>query len=378
MTGKNGGQKGPRGNYDKPLSLDMDFGEALERFAQADPEETKDEAAKGQALRLVQHEEGGASFLIYGTDRGVKTELRFEGEQPWFTTRQLSEIFGVDTDTVSDHVNKFLADGELDEGATTGNFPVVQNEGGRQVTRQNVKHFGLDVAIYVGYRVNSAQGVLFRRWATERLIQIAKHGYYMDVERLKDPAAGGVVDEIKRELYEIRASSTNAYREVRRIVSLCSDYDGKDVARAFYARMENKMLYAATGRTAPELIFERANAEYDHMGLTYWTGKTGPIQKDVVVGNNYLYEDEAERKNRVTVMLLDYFEDQSDQGKLVTLAECEEKLNGFIKFNQWELLKGAGTKKRDDADVYALEELRLFKKGLTRDSVPPKALPKKK
>ena len=95
----------------------------------------------------MQHEEGGASFLIYGTDRGVKTELRFEGEQPWFTTRQLSEIFGVDTDTVSDHVNKFLADGELDEGATTGNFPVVQNEGGRQVTRQNVKHFGLDVAI---------------------------------------------------------------------------------------------------------------------------------------------------------------------------------------------------------------------------------------
>lgn len=365
-----------RGNYEKPVALDLDFGEALERFAQTDPKEADEEATKGQALRLVQHEEGGPSFLIYATDRGIKAELRFEGETPWFNTRQLAEIFGVDTDTVSDHVNNFLASGELDEAATTGKFPVVQTEGGRQVTRE-IKHFGLDVAFYVGYRVNSAQGVMFRRWATAILIQIAKHGYYMDVERLKDPDAGSVVDEVTRDLYEIRASSTNAYREVRRIVSTCSDYDGKDVARAFYARMENKMLYAATGRTAPELIFERANAAQEQMGLTYWTGKNGPIQKDVTVGNNYLYQDEAERKNRVTVMLLDYFIDQSEQGKLVTLAECEAKLNGFIEFNQWELLKGGGSKKRDDADAFALEELRLFKKGLTRESSPPSLPPPK-
>jgi hypothetical protein len=285
MTGK--GQKGPSRTDDKPQSLDME----LERVVRSHLED----AGKGQALRLVQREEGGPSFLIYATDRGIKAELRFEGETPWFTTRQLSEIFGVDSDTVSDHVNNFLASGELDEGATTGNFPVVQTEGNRQVSR-SIKHFGLDVAFYVGYRVNSAQGVLFRRWATDILIQIAKHGYYMDVERLKDPAAGSVVDEVKSELYEIRASYTNAYREVRRIVSLCADYDGKDVARALYARLENKMLYAVTGRTAPELIMERANAAQDQMGLTYWTGKNGPIQKDVTVGNNYLYQDEAESK----------------------------------------------------------------------------------
>lgn len=362
MSGKRSRPQGP--------SLDKDLGEALERLAQADPEAER----KGKALRLVQREEGGPTFLIYATDRGVKTELRFEGETPWFTTRQLSEIFGVDADTVSDHVNNFLTSGELDVQATTGNFPVVQTEGNRQVSR-NVKHFGLDVAFYVGYRVNSAQGVLFRRWSTDILIQIAKHGYYMDVERLKAPDAGSVVDQVKNELYEIRASYTNAYREVRRIVSLCSDYDGKDEARALYARMENKMLYAVTGRTAPELIMERANAVQDQMGLTYWTGKTGPIQKDVTVGNNYLYQDEAERKNLVTVMLLDYFTEQANQGRLVTLTECETKMDGFIKFNQWELLKGAGSKKRQDADAFALEELSLFKKGLTRESAPPQ-LPK--
>lgn len=365
---------GKRGNYDKPVSLDMDFGEALERFAQANPKEADDEAAKGQALRLVQHEEGGPSFLIYATDRGIKTELRFDGETPWFTYAQLGEIFGVDENTAIDHVQNFLSSGELDD-STTRKFRVVRPEGGREVAR-DLKHFGLDVAFYVGYRVNSAQGVMFRRWATAILIQIAKHGYYMDVQRLKDPGAGSVVDQVKSELYEIRASSTNAYREVRRIVSQCSDYDGKDAARAFYARMENKMLYAATGRTAPELMFERANAEHEQMGLTYWTGKNGPIQKDVIVGNNYLYQDEAERKNRVTVMLLDYFIDQSEQGRLVTLAECETKLNGFIEFNRWDLLKGAGSKKREDADIFVLEELRLFKKGLTRESAPPKALPK--
>jgi hypothetical protein len=373
MTGKKGGQKGPRGSYDKPLALDMDFEEALERFAQADPEETKEEAAKGQALRLVQREEGGPSFLIYATDRGIKTELRFDGDAPWFTQAQLAEIFGSSVPNVNEHIANFLSSGELDE-ATFRKFRTVRSEGGREVARE-ILHYGLDVAFYVGYRVNSAQGVLFRRWATDVLIQIAKHGYYMDVERLKEPAAVGIIDKVRSELYEVRAASTNAYREVRRIVSQCSDYDGKDVARAFYARMENKMLYAATGRTAPELILERADAAQDQMGLTYWTGKNGPIQKDVIVGNNYLYQDEAERKNRVTVMLLDYFIDQSDQGKLVTLAECEEKLNGFIKFNQWDLLAGAGSKKRDDADEYAKEELRLFKLGLTRDSSPPQ-LPK--
>jgi hypothetical protein len=312
---------GKRGKYDPPVALDMDFGEALERFAQTKPEEVSDEQAKGQALRLVQKEDGGPSFLIYATDRGVKTELRFDGESPWITTRQMADIFGVDTDTVLDHVNNFVGNGELDE-ATTGKFPVVQTEGGRSVRRE-VNHYGLDVAFYVGYRVNSAQGVLFRRWATAVLIQIAKHGYYIDKERLKDPDDPGIVEKVRSELYEIRASTGNAYREVLKIVSKCQDYDGQKPARDFFARVENRLLYAATGRTAPEMIKERADARQPDMGLTYFTGKNGPIKRDVTVANNYLYQDEAERKNRITVMLLDYFVDQADQGRLVTMGECE-------------------------------------------------------
>jgi hypothetical protein len=312
-------------------------------------------------LRLVQHENDGPTFLIYATDRGVRTELRFEGDSPWFTQRDLATMFGVDTDTVGDHIQKFLADAELD-ASTTGKFPVVRNEGGRQVRREII-HYSLDVAFYVGYRVNSAQGLLFRRWATAILIQIAKHGYFIDKERLKSPDAGSVIDEIKNEIYEIRAATANAYREVLRIVSLCSDYDGGESANALFARMENKMLFATTGRTAPELIVERADAAAPNMGLTYHTGKRGPIQKDVKVGNNYLFTEEAQRKNRATVMLLDYFEEQADQGRLVTLAECESKIDAFIRFNQWELLTNAGSVSRDAANRHALEQLKLFKGG---------------
>jgi hypothetical protein len=366
-----------RGNYDKPLALDLDFGEALERLAQTDPKEADEEASKAQALRLVQHEEGGPSFLIYATDRGIKTELRFEGETPWFSYQQLGEIFGVDENTAIDHVQNFLTPGELDD-STTRKFRVVREEGGRQVTRE-IKHFGLDVAFYVGYRVNSAQGVLFRRWATAILIQIAKHGYYMDVERLKDPGAPSVVDEVKSELYEIRASTTNAYREVLRIFALCADYDGGKTANERFARMENTMLFAATGRTAPELIMERADAAKPQMGLTFYRGKNGPIQRDVKTGNNYLYQDEAAQKNLATVMLLDYFTDQANQGKLVTMDECETKMRGFIKFNQWELLDGKGKVSRTAADEHALEQLRRFKSGEIEDLSGEKpALPKPK
>jgi len=378
MSGKRGGQKGQRGEYEHPLSVDLaDFDEALERFIQVDPKEADAEAAKAQALRLVQREDDGPSFLIYATDRGVKTELRFEGETPWFSQAQLADIFGTSVPNVNEHIASFTANSELDE-ATFRKFRIVRQEGNREVSR-DILHYGLDVAFYVGYRVNSAQGVLFRRWATDILVRIAKHGYYIDKERLKDPEHPSIIDEVKSDLYEIRASSANAYREVLNIVSKCQDYNGSDGrARDFFARTENKMLFAATGRTAPEIIIERAKAEQPQMGLTYWTGKNGPIKRDVTVGNNYLYADEADRKNRVTVMLLDYFLDQAEQGRLITMAECEEKLDGFIRFNQWELLKGAGTKSRADAENRAWAEYDRFKAGDVESDAAPLALPKPK
>lgn len=379
MTGKKGGQKGPRGNYDKPLSLDMDFGEALERFAQADPEETREETAKGQALRLVQRGDG-PPLLIYASDRGPRVEFQFRDEKPWFTVRQMADVFGVDTDTVSDHIKNFLDNGELDLGATTGNFPVVQIEGGREVRRE-INHFALDVALYVGYRVNSAQGVTFRRYVTDVLIQIAKHGYYIDKERLMQPGRG-FGDDLKETIREIRTAPDNAYREVKRIVSMCQDYDGSSkMAQAFYAGMENKMLYVASGRTAPELIAERADPEAPNMGLTFYLGKRGPTQKDSRTGNFYLDVNEQRLKGRAVFMLLDYFEEQYDQGRLVTMKECEEKLNGFIEFNKWPLLRDLGSVSREDANAIAdARRAEYYELLAISDAAPstPKLSPKKK
>lgn len=339
----------------------MDFEQALERFAGVPLVEADEAEAKAREVQLVQHagEEDAPPVLLYVTDKGVKLELRFTDGEPWFTYGQMASMFGVTERAVIDHVQNYIGEGEIDE-ATTRKFRVVRQEGEREVRRE-LDHFALDIAFYVGYRVNSRQGALFRRWATDVLIRFAKFGYAMDVERLKEPEQAGILDELKEIIRDIRASTHNAYREVRRIVALCQDYDGSsETARAFYARMENKLLYVATSKTAPELIIERADAMKPDMGLTYYTGKRGPTQADSKVANNYLAEGEAKVKNRVTVMLLDYFEDQADQGRLVTMKEAEEKLDGFIKFNQWPLLRDAGRISRAAADRRAIEQQKIY------------------
>jgi hypothetical protein len=368
-----GGRK--RGEYEKPVGLDMDFGEALERFAQADPGEVRDEQAKAQALRLVQHEDAGPTLLIYESDHGTKAELRFDGEEPWFTQKQLSDIFGVDVRTANHHVTQFLESGELD-ASVIRKIRITAADG----KAYEVNHYTLDVAYYVGYRVNSARGVLFRKWATTVLKQVARHGYYVDRQRL---VAGGtgITDDLKETIREIRTAPENAYREVKRIVSMCQDYDpASPTARTFYARMENMMLYIASGRTAPELIKERADPKAPNMGLTFYTGSRGPTQKDAQTGNFYLDQNEARHKGRVTFMLLDYFEEQLDQGRLVTMAECEDKLINFIKFNSWPLLTNAGSVSRDDANKIAIARRNeyLALKAIADEKPATSALPKSK
>src|SRR5712671_1784619 len=293
------------------------------------------------------------SIVRRAVDAGyVKLELRFTGGEPWFTQAQMATLFGKDVRTINEHIQKYMADGEIDE-AVIRKFRITAGDGKSYETN----HYPLDVAFYVGYRVNSRQGALFRRAATDILVRFAKYGYAMDVERLKAPEDPGILDQLKETIRDIRASTQNVYREVRRIVSLCQDYNSSsETARAFYARMENKLLYVATGKTASEIIMERADANKHSMGLTYYTGKRGPTQADSKIGNNYLAEGEARVKNRVTVMLLDYFEDQVDQGRLVLMSAAEEKLDEYIKFNGWPLLRDAGKITRAAADRRAIEQ----------------------
>ncbi len=167
--------------------------------------------AAARPLSVVEDAETGNRFVTYTTKNGIHHELHFDGDEPWFTQRDLASMFGVDTDTAGEHVAKFIADGELDE-ATTGKFPVVRMEGGRQVTRQ-ITHYSLDVAFYVGYRVNSTEGKLFRRWATQMLVQIAKYGFAVEKRMLRgDPSRIAKLREIIREL---RADEANVYAELR-------------------------------------------------------------------------------------------------------------------------------------------------------------------
>lgn len=330
--------------------------EALERIA-VKPADTP----PGGALRLVE-DDTGHRVLIYSTDKGMRVDLRHEGNSFWATQAQMATMLGVDRSSIARHLTNIYSEGELDQSATCAECAQVRIEGGREVTR-NIPIYDLNALISVAYRVGSKQGTMIRIWATDKLFQILTKGFYIDKERLKNPDQPSVLDELKQQIREIRASTQNVYREVKAICALCSDYDTNDPERmnAFFAKMENKLLWVATGKTGPEIIKERADLTKPDMGLTYHTGKRGgPTQKDVETANNYLYAPEGTTKNRGTTMLLDYFEDQVDQGRLVMMAQCESAADDFIRFNKWPLLTHKGSVKGDDARAHARALLVLY------------------
>jgi hypothetical protein len=363
----------PKRKDQKPRAIDLDLNEAVERFAQTDPSDAQD-----QRVRLVQLAEDGHPLLIYTTDRGMRVDLPFRGQTLWATQDQMAAMFGVDRTSVSKHLANIYDEGELDQAATCEESSQVQKEGSRSVRRTRPV-YNLNAMISVGYRVGSKQGTMFRIWATDKLVQILTKGFFVDVERLKNEGEPDALDEFRGIAREIRTSIRNSYREVLRLCTLCSDYDGSSQeARDFFMAMENKLLWASANRTAPQLVLERADAEKDDMGLTHYAGKRGPTHRDVVIGNNYLAQGEAQTKNRMTEMWLTYVEDQLDQGRLPTMVTVREKLDGFIKFNQWPLLQGKGHFKRDDADAHALAQLEMYRERMKAEAESSKSKKVKK
>jgi hypothetical protein len=346
----------PRKNEPR-VALDMDFEEALTRFSKADPKEIE---SSEKPLEVVQYEGAADHFLIFGGEDGPKVQVRFDEGDLWFTYDQIARIFGVDESVAIRHVQKFLDDGELDE-STTAEFAVVREEGGRNVTR-SIRHFGLDVAFYAGYRVNSKQGARFRRWATDVLVRVAKHGFIVDVQRLKEPESYDRVKELREIVRDIRASEAHVYREVRELCALVRDYmSGSREWQAFYARMQNKLFWAVLQATATQVRLERAHAEQPNMGLTAWSGKR-IIQKDALTAKNYLAHGEAEEMNRLSVMLLDFFEDQLKIGVIVTMADLEAALDRFIRNANRVLLpsRGIHIPTKTEADTHCKAEYKRF------------------
>lgn len=305
-----------------------------------------------QPVQLVEDEDTGDRLLIYATEKGVEVEFHYRGESLWMTQSQMADLFGRDVASISRHIRNIFDEGELDESTS---LQKVQRSVGRPLTIYN-----LDMIISVGYRVSSRQATMFRRWATDKLVQFATKGFVIDAPRLKDSANIDRIRELREIIRDIRASESNVYREVRSICAMCSDYDGSsESARSFYAAMQNKLLWAIASMTGPEIVKDRANARLPNMGLQTWPNEN--IRKaDVTIAHNYLTEPEIKEKNRLTVMLLDYFEDRLDQGRLTTMEQAEKQLDSFINFNERPLLRNKGSVSRSDANRCAEAQYTKF------------------
>jgi hypothetical protein len=276
--------------------------------------------------------------------------------------RQIAELFQVTVPTVNEHLKGIYEEGELAPEATIRKFRIVQTEGTRQVERF-VDHYRLEAILAVGYRVRSPRGTQFRQWATARLEEYLRKGFTMDDERLKNPPGPGVpdyFDELLERIRDIRASEKRVYLQLRNILALAADYHSTaEEAQVFFRTVQNKLHFAVTGKTAPELIVERADSAKPNMGLTAW--KADAVRKaDVTVAKNYLREGEIAELNRIVVMFLDFAEDQAKRRKQVFLKDWRQKLDEFLRFNERGVLPGLGRVSREQADRRAREAFARF------------------
>jgi hypothetical protein len=310
-----------------------------------------------------QNQQPGSEIILYQTEDGnTRLEVKLENNTVWLTQKQMAELFQTTIPNVNMHLRNVFAEGELQSEATIKEFLIVRPEGNRQVSRA-VEHYSLDAIIAVGYRVKSQRGTQFRIWATQRLSEYIIKGFVLDDERLKNPPGPGVpdyFDEVLERIRDIRASERRMYLRVREILALAADYRPEDhETQVVFQTVQNKLHFATTGKTAPELIAERADAGKPNMGLTSWKG--GMVRKgDVIIAKNYLNEEEISSLNRVVTMFLDYAEDQAKRRKQVFIRDWRTKLDDFLKFNERDILKDAGRVTREEADRHAETQYSLF------------------
>lgn len=299
-------------------------------------------------------------LILYTAEDGTAViQLRAEGGTVWLTQLEMATLFDTSKQNISLHIKNILAEGELADAATVKDSLTVQTEGKRQVRRSNLL-YNLDMILAVGYRVRSPRGTQFRQWATSHLREYLVKGFVLDDTRLKEPGGWDYFDELLARIRDIRASEKRFYQKIRDIYATAVDYDNKsEAAQLFFKKVQNKMLWAVTGQTAPELIADRADPEKPNMGLTTWLG--GRVRKqDVTVAKNYLSQEEIEALDRIVVMYLDYAEDQAQRRRTLTMREWEDKLDAFLQFNEREVLTHAGKLRADVVEKLALERYESF------------------
>ncbi|GBE17384.1 hypothetical protein BMS3Abin15_01229 [bacterium BMS3Abin15] len=296
--------------------------------------------------------ENNSQIVLYTTPDGkVKIDTIFQDETIWLTQKKMAELFDVQRPAITKHLKNIFESGELAEQVVSSILEHTTQHGAMvgKTQTQSVKYYNLDAIIAVGYRVNSKRATQFRIWATNILKEYIIKGFAMDDERLKQADKWDYFDEWLERIRDIRASEKRFYQKIRDIYTTAIDYDKtSEQAQVFFKKVQNKMLWATTGRTAAELIEDRSNPDVSNMGLTSWRGAIVRKQ-DVAIAKNYLDADEIKDLNEIVTMYLDYAERQARQRKTVTMEQWSDKLDAFLEFNEQKLLTHAGKVKADVA-----------------------------
>lgn len=301
-------------------------------------------------------------LLLYETEDGrTRVECRFVADTLWLSQAGMAELFQTSKQNIAKHLKAIFAEGELAPESVVNHWLTTAADG----KNYRVAHYNLDAILAVGYRVRSARGTQFRRWATDRLREYLVKGFTLDDERLKNPPIAGSAmpdrfDELLARIRDIRASERRMYLRVREIFAMAADYAPTlPQTTQFFQVIQNKLHFAVTGKTAAELIAERADARRPNMGLTTW--KSGSVQKaDVTVAKNYLHEPEIDELNRIVTMWLDFAEDQARRRKEIFLRDWAERLDAFLAFNERRVLDGAGRVSKRQADDHAEREYERY------------------
>ena len=305
-----------------------------------------------------------AEYLTFVTATGESNiQSLYADENVWLSQKMMGLLYGVESHTITYHLQKIFTDNELEESSVTRIFRVTADDG----KTYNTKHYNLSAIIAVGYKVNSERAVQFRKWATQIIEEFTIKGFAMDDERLKNDGTllgKKYFEEQLQRIREIRLSERKFYQKITDIYATSIDYDPKSSAtKRFFATVQNKLHWAIHGHTAAEVIYERANAEKPHMGLTTWKdapeGKIYPF--DVVVAKNYLTEDEMAQLQRLVSAYLDMAEDMALRHIPMTMSDWEVRLNRFLEFADREVLQDAGKITAEIAHTHALAEFEKYR-----------------
>lgn len=327
---------------------------------------SKQETVDAQIVDTIPQESASTEkeVILYQTDDGnINVSVFFYNESFWLSQKAMADLFGVDRTVITKHLSNIFSDKELDKNSVCAIFAHTASDG----KKYNTQYYNLDAIISVGYRINSYKATKFRQWATKTLREYMIKGFVINDDMLKNGKSFGkdYFDELLERIKEIRASERRFYQKITDIYAQCSyDYDPKsETTRTFFQTVQNKLLFAITGHTAPEIIANRADSSKEHMGMQTW--KNAPdgkiLKSDVTVSKNYLSQKELSGLNDIVNMYLDYAENQAKRNKLMSMNDWITKLDSFLNFNEYDIMQNIGVISRKVADSLAIKEYEKYR-----------------